>query len=328
MTGMSDMIETPAPARPSTAATAAMASTALPPLYALRAFEYVARTGSVTLAGQALHVTQSTVSKHVKTLEDHFGCKLLVRTGPRLALTPQGEMLAGQLRQGFQRIEAACALFHGQRNTLRLKAPSTLTMRWLLGCLHALRNTAPGFEVQASSIWMDIDTVDFATEPYDCAILLGAGHFGAGTRSALLFDEWLIPICAPALVAGDGPLPLAGQALLHPSPDRRDWRRWLEKSGHPETVDLRHGQVFDTLEQGNTAAMAGHGIAVGDLALCQDALAAGQLALPWKTAVRTGDGYYLVWPDEAGKQPLIERLLAFLRTRLPRTEYPGVRYVG
>lgn len=302
----------------------------LPPLYALRAFECVARMGSVTLAGQALHVTQSTISKHLKTLETHFGCKLFLRTGPRLTLTPQGEMLAVQLRQGFQRIEAACALFHGQRNTLRLKAPSTLTMRWLLGGLHAFRDTAPGFEVQASSIWMDIDTVDFATEPYDCAILLGAGHFGAGTRSALLFDEWLIPICAPALVDGAGPQPpsLIGQVLLHPSPDRRDWRRWLEKSGHPQALDLRHGQVFDTLEQGNTAAMAGHGIAVGDLALCQDALAAGQLVLPWKTAVGTGDGYYLVWPDEAGKQPLIERLLAFLRTRLPRTDYPGIRYVA
>ncbi|MFC4623456.1 LysR substrate-binding domain-containing protein [Comamonas nitrativorans] len=302
----------------------------LPPLYALRAFECVARMGSVTLAGQALHVTQSTISKHLKTLETHFGCKLFLRTGPRLALTPQGEMLAVQLRQGFQRIEAACALFHGQRNTLRLKAPSTLTMRWLLGGLHAFRDTAPGFEVQASSIWMDIDAVDFATEPYDCAILLGTGHFGAGTRSALLFDEWLIPICAPALVDGAGPQPpsLIGQALLHPSPDRRDWRRWLEKSGHPQALDLRHGQVFDTLEQGNTAAMAGHGIAVGDLALCQDALAAGQLVLPWKTAVGTGDGYYLVWPDEAGKLPLIERLLAFLRDRLPRTDYPEIRYVA
>ena len=302
---------------------------ALPPLYALRAFECVARTGSVTLAGQTLHVTQSTISKHLKTLETHFGCKLLLRTGPRLALTPQGEILAVQLRQGFQRIEAACALFHGQRNTVRLKAPSTLTMRWLLGCLQAFRNTAPGFEVQVSSIWMDIDTVDFAAEPYDCAILLGAGHFGAGTHSTLLFEEWLIPICAPALVAeaGADPLLLARQALLHPSPDRRDWRRWLEKSGHQEAVDLRHGQVFDTLEQGNTAAMAGHGIAVGDLALCQDALAAGQLVLPWKTAVRTGDGYYLVWPDEAGKQPLIDRLRGFLHTRLPRTQYPDIVYI-
>ncbi len=331
MTGISDMIETPAPAWPSTAATAVMASTAWPPLYALRAFECVARTGSVTLAGQALHVTQSTGQQACQNpgrLTSAASC--WCAPAPGSALTPQGEMLAGQLRQGFQRIEAACALFHGQRNTLRLKAPSTLTMRWLLGCLHALRNTAPGFEVQASSIWMDIDTVDFATEPYDCAILLGAGHFCAGTRSALLFDEWLIPICAPALVAAA----LARARCCWPNKPcciprptgATGGAGW--KSPATRSVDLRHGQVFDTLEQGNTAAMAGHGIAVGDLALCQDALAAGQLALPWKPAVRTGDGYYLVWPDEAGKQPLIARLLAFLRTRLPRTEYPGVRYVG
>ena len=84
---------------------------ALPPLYALRAFECVARTGSVTLAGQTLHVTQSTISKHLKTLETHFGCKLLLRTGPRLALTPQGDdgplnALAAQVVEGLDPFRA------------------------------------------------------------------------------------------------------------------------------------------------------------------------------------------------------------------------------
>jgi hypothetical protein len=47
---------------------------------------------------------------------------------------------------------------------------------------------------------MDIDNVDFTKEPFDCAILLGNGHFGAGTRCLRLFDEWLLPICAPDLL--------------------------------------------------------------------------------------------------------------------------------
>lgn len=47
---------------------------------------------------------------------------------------------------------------------------------------------------------MDIDNVDFTKEPFDCAILPGNGHFGTGTRSLRLFDEWLIPIYAPGML--------------------------------------------------------------------------------------------------------------------------------
>ncbi|WP_278190125.1 LysR substrate-binding domain-containing protein [Burkholderia sp. HI4860] len=148
-------------------------------------------------------------------------------------------------------------LFRSQRDVLRLKAPSTLTMRWLLDALAAFRATRPAFEVQIASVWMDVDTVDFFSESYDCAILLGAGKFGEATQCVKLFDEWLIPVCsrATATVARTNP---AACELIHPSPDRRDWRRWLKGSGHDLDVDITRGQVFDMLEQGIAAAIAGH----------------------------------------------------------------------
>lgn len=299
----------------------------IPPLYALRAFEAVVRTGSTTLAAADLGVTQSTVSKHIKTLEDHFARRLFLRNGPRMEVTPQGRMLADGLGQGFRQIGEACAIFQSGRAVLRLKTPSTLTMRWLLSCLGRFRATSPGFEVEVASVWMDIDTVDFRTEPYDCAILLGPGTFGGGTRNARLFDEWLIPICAPGLTS-EGTVDLAACDLIHPSPDRRDWRRWLRKAGLDGKVDVMRGQLFDTLEQGNAAAIAGHGVSVEDLALCENAIRDGRLALPFPTAVATGDSYHLVWPDSSRKSAHIRRLLAFLQAEVPRLDHPGLRYIG
>ena len=41
----------------------------LPPLYALRAFEVAARTCSFTRAGEELALTQSAISRHIRTLE-------------------------------------------------------------------------------------------------------------------------------------------------------------------------------------------------------------------------------------------------------------------
>ena len=98
-------------------------ASSLPPLYALRAFESAARTGSFTLAAEELHLTPSAVSKHIKTLEQHFGCRLFQRNGPRIEVTPQGKIFAAELEQGFGRIEQACELFRSHRDLLRLKAP-------------------------------------------------------------------------------------------------------------------------------------------------------------------------------------------------------------
>ncbi len=166
----------------------------LPPLYALRAFEVAARTSSFTRAAQALSLTQSAVSRHIKTLESLLDCRLFERHGPRLKLTVAGERLAQELKVGFRIIEQACAPFRAGTGDLRLKAPSTLTMRWLLHTLDLLKLSAPELTIQLASVWMDFDSVDFYAEPYDCAILLGNGQFGADVHAHKLFDEWLIPI--------------------------------------------------------------------------------------------------------------------------------------
>jgi DNA-binding transcriptional LysR family regulator len=173
---------------------------------------------------------------------------------------------------------------------------------------------------------MDIDTVDFFSEPYDCAILLGSGSFGDETCSAKLFDEWLIPICAPSLLAS-GHVNLSEGEIIHPSPDKRDWRRWLTGAKIDADFDMTRGQVFDTLEQGNVAAIAGHGVSIGDLALCAQSIERGELAIPFKTAVYTGDGYYMVWPERSSKDSGIRRLLTFLQGVTPSIDYSDISYV-
>lgn len=94
----------------------------------------------------------------------------------------------------------------------------------------------------------------------------------------LLFEEWLIPVCA----AGDSegrPWSLArlrAAEQLHPTPDRRDWRRWLQATGLIEQVPLKSGQLFDMLELGIVAAARGYGVSIGDLLMVAEDVNAGR----------------------------------------------------
>lgn len=56
----------------------------------LSAFVAVARTRSFSLAGRALHVHQSTVSRRVRQLETELGLTLLDRRNGNVSLTPAG----------------------------------------------------------------------------------------------------------------------------------------------------------------------------------------------------------------------------------------------
>ena len=59
----------------------------------LRAFHAIASHGSFTRAAQASHLTQPTLSAHLKALEQHYGVQLLERRGRRIQLSALGEVL-------------------------------------------------------------------------------------------------------------------------------------------------------------------------------------------------------------------------------------------
>ena len=59
----------------------------------LRYFVEVVRQQSFTRAAEKLFVTQPTISKMLKNLEDELNCILLIRDGRRLLLTDTGRVV-------------------------------------------------------------------------------------------------------------------------------------------------------------------------------------------------------------------------------------------
>jgi len=75
----------------------------------LRIFHAVADAGSLTHAGDQLHLSQSAVSRQVRALEEALNTTLFHRHARGLILTEQGELLFDATRAMMQRLDAATA---------------------------------------------------------------------------------------------------------------------------------------------------------------------------------------------------------------------------
>ena len=58
----------------------------------LRYFLAVAREGSISTAAESLHITQPTLSRQIKDLEDDLGKKLIIRGSKKISLTDEGRL--------------------------------------------------------------------------------------------------------------------------------------------------------------------------------------------------------------------------------------------
>ena len=90
-----------------------------PSLTALRAFEAAARLQNFSRAARDLNVTHAAIAQQVRALEVDLGRELIYRQGRGLALTPEGEILARSVREGFSRIDQGLEAVSADTGALR-----------------------------------------------------------------------------------------------------------------------------------------------------------------------------------------------------------------
>jgi len=117
----------------------------------LKAFHAVATHGSFTAAAEKLHVSQPTVSDHVRALEERYQIRLFERNGRKVILTGLGHALLDVSRELYalenraeDLLTAARGLLSGE---LRVAADSPYLIMPLLGEFHRRH---PGIELSLS----------------------------------------------------------------------------------------------------------------------------------------------------------------------------------
>ncbi|MDR4945988.1 LysR family transcriptional regulator [Neobacillus cucumis] len=87
-------------------------------LRVLRYFLTVAREGSITGAADFLHVTQPTLSRQLKDLEQELGKKLFIRSSHSINLTDEGMLLRQRAEEIVEMVDKLEAEFHSMEETI------------------------------------------------------------------------------------------------------------------------------------------------------------------------------------------------------------------
>lgn len=180
----------------------------------LRTFLAVAQTLSFTQAARRLGVRQSTVSQHVRRLEEATGRPLFARDTHSVELTEDGEAMLGFARSILQAHERAAAFFGGTRlrGRLRFGASEDFVTTRLPEILESFRREHPEVDLELTVELSGTLQARLAAGRLD---LILAKRRGEESGGRLVWQDSLIWIGAPGLrVEPDRPVPL----ILFPPP--------------------------------------------------------------------------------------------------------------
>jgi len=290
----------------------------LPSLNGLRAFEAAARHLSFTLAAVELNVTQTAISHQIRRLEGELGIRLFIRQNRALALTPEARDYLPGVRAAFNDLRLATdrLLRKDDDKVLTVSTIASLAAKWLLPRLADFQEAHPGIDVRITT---STSLVDFQRDNVDAAIRYGRGQW-PGVRAHWLRADELFPVCSPSLLRGDKPLrrpeDLKDHALLHTN-NGDDWRLWLTAAGLATDISRQPGITFDMTLMTVQAAIDGMGVAMGRTSYVQDDIAKGRLVVPFRIALPSNAGFYLVSPDGRREAP---KLAAFRQWMIAATQ--------
>ena len=124
-------------------------------LRVLRYFLAVAREGSMTGAANFLHVTQPTLSRQLKELEEELGTRLFVRHSHSVSLTPDGMRLRKRAEEVVDMIEKTEAEFAVKEKSvggeIHIGAGETRVMRHIADVIRNIRGEYPDIHIHLHS---------------------------------------------------------------------------------------------------------------------------------------------------------------------------------
>jgi LysR family glycine cleavage system transcriptional activator len=266
----------------------------------LRAFEATCRLGRQSAAAAELHISASAVSHQIRVLEKYLGAPLFLRTPTGPNLSPDGKAY-------FRRISGALDILSDATQErmaitddrpLRIHMFQSLANLWFVPQLQDFLQANPGQRVVVQTI---PEQVSLSGSDID-AMIVYAHEAPLGPMVDHLFDEVMVPVCAPAYMAKHGPVQNMNDILTHKLIASAvyidEWRVWADAIGLSTTPPRPH-LLFDNRANVLEAAREGLGLALDRRPFGTLQRAKGALVTPLDAACQTGWSYWLVSNDHS-----------------------------
>lgn len=281
-------------------------------------FVAVADRGSFVAAAEEFAISPTMVSKHLRSLEDRVGARLINRTTRRQALTEIGRAYLERCRQVVEDAKDADAsaqeLTARPRGVLKVHAPVTLGSRRLAPMLATYLRRYP--EVTVSLVLAD-RPVDLLEEGLDAAIKIGLlGDSGLVARGLGTYRMWLC--AAPAYLSEFGAPRTAQQLADHDCLGFAYWAKkdtWkLREDGASEVVSVNNRMTINNGEALRAAAIAGAGIVMQPEVLLEEDVTAGRLVRILPDVEAPSRPIHLIYPQDRRPTPKLRSFVDFVVT--------------
>ena len=263
-----------------------------PPLRAVRAFEAIARLGSVTQAARELAISPSAVSHQLKLLEGYLQIALTERHGRRLALSQQGREYYRSIRAAFNVLRQATEHLVEQEQTrqVTISLIPLFGMGWFIPRLPMFMRANPHTEINV----VYANHRNYLSDASDMSIRFGNGNW-VGYQSNKLISGRMVPVCSQAFLRLHGhidtPEQLLQMPLLHDE-ERTTWHQWFIQQGVKRSPP-RSGPLFEDGLLTLAGVQAGLGCALMREPLIMPYLDKGELVKIFDLPIDDGRDYYL-----------------------------------
>ncbi|MFB7668081.1 LysR substrate-binding domain-containing protein [Kitasatospora sp. NPDC056138] len=241
----------------------------------LRSFLAVAQTGGFTRAAQRLGLRQSTVSQHVRRLEESTGRRLFLRDTHSVELTAEGEAMLGFARSILEANEQALAYFTRTpvRGRVRFGASEDFVYTELPQILRTFRRGNPQVDLELTVGLSGLLYEQLSDGRLDLVL---AKRPTEGSEGRLVWRDRLVWVGAEDFATEPGqPVPL----IVYPPPSITRARAidTLDRAGQPWRIAC----TSTSLSGVRAAALAGLGV----MAHAGSLIPPGLRALPQQPAL-------------------------------------------
>jgi DNA-binding transcriptional LysR family regulator len=232
---------------------------------------------SVSQAAEDLCVTQSAISKQLRTLEDLLGVRLLQRGHRQISFTFEGARLFRAADASVQQLQDVLGTFGNcSKRPVTISASTGVSSLWLVPQLGDFQRAHPGVDLRVAA---SNSVIDLASENIELAIRY-CPDSQAPEGAIKLFGETIAPVASPAISRSSlSSLRSLREHVLLEFEDRRpwlQWQEWLSGSGW-HTSQARGMLRFNHYDQVIHAAVAGQGVALGRMEILAPLLKDGRL---------------------------------------------------